>query len=284
LKAFVISAFLSVALLTLELPIHASGHGPVFSLATPTNAKGAWALDLGLMGRKGELETAAMFRGMLSYGITQDLMVSVSFPWIAGSAPLAPGRMTGMMPGTPDVEGIMAWRFHRRGVDVGTRLESTLYGGIVLPGPQEPPGVLGELSGAPGILVAAATGYVSRGHYLWSGAGYMRFTESEGDRRPDLRYYSFAWGYRPAAWRKDYPQWDWRFFVELTGEDSGSVRHGNQKLPDTGGHQIFLGPSVLGIYRNYAIEGGVQLPVYRNVGTAHQEERLRFALNWSYFF
>jgi len=29
----------------------ASGHGPVFSLAAPTNARKGWSLDLGLMGR-----------------------------------------------------------------------------------------------------------------------------------------------------------------------------------------------------------------------------------------
>lgn len=149
-----------------ELPVKASGHGPVFGLATPTNAKGAWVLDLGLMGRKGEADPSAMLRGMLSYGVTQDLMASFSAPLVLQSAPLAPGRITGMMPGSADVEGILAWRFHRRGVDVGSRFESTLYGGVILAGPQKPAGMLGDLSRATGFWLAAATGYASRGHYL----------------------------------------------------------------------------------------------------------------------
>jgi hypothetical protein len=33
----------------------ASGHGPVFGMATPTNAKGAWSADWGVMGRVGAL-------------------------------------------------------------------------------------------------------------------------------------------------------------------------------------------------------------------------------------
>ena len=33
--------------------------------------------------------------------------------------------MTGMMPGGGDLESILAWRFHRRGTNVGTRVEST---------------------------------------------------------------------------------------------------------------------------------------------------------------
>jgi hypothetical protein len=31
----------------------ASGHGPVFGLATPTNPRGGWSLDFNLMGRAG---------------------------------------------------------------------------------------------------------------------------------------------------------------------------------------------------------------------------------------
>src|SRR5712692_582243 len=48
----------------------ASGHGPVFGLATPTNPKNGWSLDLGFMGRNGQVDSGAMFRGMLGYGIT----------------------------------------------------------------------------------------------------------------------------------------------------------------------------------------------------------------------
>ncbi len=267
-----------------ELPVKASGHGPVFGLATPTNAKGAWVLDLGLMGRKGEADPSAMLRGMLSYGVTQDLMASFSAPLVLQSAPLAPGRITGMMPGSADMEGILAWRFHRRGVDVGSRFESTLYGGVILPGPQKPAGMLGDLSRAPGFWLAAATGYASRGHYLWAGTGYKRFAESNGDRRSDLRFFSFVWGYRPSAWRRDHTDWDWRLFVELTGEDSGGLRQRDQRIPGAGGRQLFLGPTALGIYGNYAIEGGVQFPVYRDVGNLHQKEEMRFAFNFSYFF
>jgi len=141
-----------------------------------------------------------------------------------------------------------------------------------------------DLRKAPGVYTAVATGMASRGHYLWGGVGNVRFAESQGDRRSNVFLYSFVWGYRPPAWRKEYPHWDWRFFAEMTGEDSARIRRAGTPHPGTGGHQVFLGPAVLGIYKNYAIEGGIQLPVYRNVGAAHQQERLRFAINFSYFF
>jgi hypothetical protein len=62
------------------------------------------------------------------------------------------------------------------------------------------------------------------------------------------------------------------------------MRRAGSVMPGTGGHQVFVGPTTLGIYKNYAIEGGVQWPVYRNVGPMMQQERFRFALNFSYFF
>ena len=256
----------------------------MFALATPTNAQGGWALDQGVMIRNGRADTGAMFRGMLSYGITEDVQASVSFPAVFASAPLAPARTTSLMPGTGDFEAILAWRFHRRGADVGTRFESTAYGGIIQPGPQEPPEILGTLRKAPGVWTAVATGLASRSHYLWGGLGYTRFADSQGDRRPDLLFYSLAWGYRPRVWRKDYPHWDWRVFTELTGENSTRARQGRLEVAGTGGHQIFVGPSTLGIYKNYAIEAGMQFPVFRQVGARHQREKFRFAVNLAYFF
>lgn len=267
-----------------EPSANASGHGPVFALATPTNARGGWSLDLGVMGRTGAPDTGVMSRSMLSYGLSQDVQVSFSLPAVFQSAPLAPGRETGMMPASGDFEGIAAWRFHRRGRDIGLRFESTAYAGLVVPGPQKGAGLMGTLRNAPGIWAAVDTGFASRSHYLWAGAGYTRFAESKGDRRPGLLFYSLVWGYRPPSWRKEYPHWDWRWFVELTGDDFSRVRHRGTRMPDTGGHQIFIGPTMLGIYKNYAIEGGIQVPMFRSVGRWYEREKFRFAVNVSYFF
>ncbi|MBI3047832.1 MAG: hypothetical protein HYY76_05930 [Acidobacteria bacterium] len=262
----------------------ASGHGPVFGMTTPTNAAGGWSLDLGLMGRTGDGNDGAMTRAMLSYGVTEDVQVSVSAPLVFASGPFAPARGTAMMPGSGDFEAIGAWRFHRRGTAVGTRVESTAYGGIIAPGPQKPAGMARDLRRAPGVYTAVASGIASRSHYLWGGVGYTKFSERRGDERPDILSYSAVWGYRPPPLRKEYPHWDWRVFLELTGERSGNLRRAGVEHAGTGGHQVLLGPTALGIYRNYAIEGGVQFPVYRDIGVRLQRETVRYAVNFSYFF
>lgn len=262
----------------------ASGHGPVFGLTTPTNAKRGWSLDLGVMGRSGSGGEGVMSRAMLSYGVTEDFQLSFTAPAVFSTAPVAPGRVTSMMSATSDFEGIAAWRFHRQGAGVGTRFESTAYGGLIVSGPQRPTGMLGDLARAPGFYTAVSTGMASRSHYVWVGLGNVHFVERKDDQRPNLFIYSAVWAYRPKAWRKDYPHWDWRFFAEMTGEVSNKVQMDGVRMPGTGGHQIFLGPTVLGIYKNYAIEGGVQFPVFRDVGSNFQRERFRYAINVSYFF
>lgn len=286
-----IIAVLIAAIASSADPAFASGHGPVFGMTTPTNAAGAWALDLGLMGRAGESDngtgegdSGAMTRAMLTYGLTEDVQLSVSAPLLFASAPFSPARGTAMMPGTGDFEGIGAWRFHRRGTAVGTRIESTAYAGVIVPGPQRPAGMARDLRRAPGFYTAVASGFASRTHYVWGGIGYTRFTERSGDQRPDIFSYSAVWGYRPPALRKEYPHWDWRLFVELTGEKSGNLQRAGVEHGGTGGHQLLLGPTVLGLYKNYGIEGGVQAPIYRDLGERVQRETLRYAVNFSYFF
>jgi len=261
-----------------------SGHGPVFGFTTPTNSRGGWTLDLSAMGRAGGGQNGSMLRSMLSYGITEDIQVSFTTPYVLSSAPLAPIRGTSMMATTPDIEAIGAWRFQRRGTDIGKRIESTAYAGLIVPGPQQPPGMLGSLKRALGSYTAVATGLASRSHYLWGGAGFTTFAQNDGDRRPNVLSYSLVWGYRPPILRKDYPDWDWRLFAEMSGDKSGKIHKAGIPMPGTDGHEIFAGPTVLGIYKNYAIEGGLQFPVYQELGANFQREKFRYAINFSYFF
>lgn len=267
-----------------SISLFASGHGPVFGMATPTNAKGGWSFDMGLMGRVGARDTGSMLRGMLGYGITEDLQVSVSVPYIFSSAPFAGARITGMMPASGDVEAIGAWRFRRKSNRVGARVESTAYAGLIVPGVQRPAGMLGTLQRAPGAYTAFSTGLASRSHYVWGGLSNMHFAERAGGRRPNVITYSAVWGYRPRPLQKEYPHWDWRVFGEMTGDNSSRIKRAGQLMPGTGGHQVFVGPTALGIYKNYAIEGGIQFPVYRNIGQLQMLERYRFAINLSRFF
>lgn len=269
--------------LTVAPFLRAADHGPVFGLATPTNPQGGWSFDVGVNGRGGTAGVSSTLETELSYGLTPNLKVAVSGPVVFAPDPYPRSSVTTNTPISGDFSGLAWWRFQKKDY-AGKRFESTAVGGVLVPGPQPETGLYEGLNSGPGYLVGAVTGIASRSQYLWAGASYQRYAESEGDRRPDLLTYTAVYGYRPLSWRTDYPRWDWRIFGEFTGERAGALQRQMMEVPGTRANQMFFGPSLLGVYRAIGIEAGIQFPIYRDVGPLFPEEHYRFALNFAYFF
>jgi hypothetical protein len=277
-------------LLFLTFPVipaaaQATGHGPVYGIATPTLGKRAWSLDLGLMSRfVGGGRTSAMLRPLVSYGITEDLQASISLPvplyTQQGSMPV---RMMAMMPANPDVEIPVGWRFHRQGKDVGSRFESTAYLGANYPTDSIRAGV----KTSSGIFAGAVTGYASRSVYAWAGGWYRRYMSPKGptaDHPGDLTMYSVVLGYRPTLFRQELPHPDWRVFVEAVGEHIKNDEIGGKEMSNSGGDRILIGPTVLGLYGPYGISAGPLFPIYSKLNGSQPEDRVRFVVNFTYWF
>lgn len=257
---------------------HASGHGPVFGFATPVNSEGETSFDVGVYSRLAADGIQTDVKSMVSYGITPQIQVSVVAPGLLQQGALPMSSMSG-----GEFQGNVAWRFHHQPNAVGRRFESTASVGVLLPGPQDDFGMFRGVHWAPGINGWIATGVASRSNYFWIGGGGMHFTERAGDQRPNVVTASLVYGYRPPSWRSDVHQWDWRLFAELVGEHAGLVERGGAPVPGSDANQIFLGPSVLGIYKFFAISGGVQFPIHSDLGRLFPHERARLAINVSYF-
>jgi hypothetical protein len=214
----------------------------------------------------------------MAYGFTPHLTLSFTLPAVVGNTPLPPTRI---QPGA-DFDSTVAWRFQHRATKVGTRIESTAFAGLVVPGPQSGLPGIAHTSNVPGTMFGAVTGMASRSHYLWLGSTFTKFYEHNGDRRPDVLDYSLVYGYRPPKWRRPPDQWDWRVFGELVGERSNRFLQASVPVANTQAHQVFLGPTALGIFHNYTVSFGAQFPIYQNVGSAFPKEHVRFAVNFSY--
>ena len=267
------------AMLLLPACVSAQGHGPVFGFATPTNSQGEYSFDSAVMARGSGASSQISLRGIITYGFTPFVQLSVTVPAVLKDAALPPSRM---MQGD-DFEAKAAWRFHHKVVGVGKRFESTIFGSLIVPGPQVVPGSLADLKRAPGGMVAFATGVASRSHYFWAGAGYTAFAARDGDKLPNIASYSLVYAYRPRAWRTEPNKWDWRLLAEMTGERSGRFQRAALEIPGSASDEIFIGPSTLGVFRQYAIQGGVQWAVYRAVGPLLPRENFRIVLNFTYF-
>jgi hypothetical protein len=256
----------------------AAEHGPVFGLATPTNSKGEWNFDEGLFGRNTALGSEASFRELVGYGFTPHLMLSVTLPAVVGDTRLPPTRI---QPGA-EFDTTLTWRFQHRATKVGTRIETTGFASLVFPGPQSGFKGVAHTTNAPGTMFGVVSGRASRSHYFWLGGTYTKFYEHNGDKRPDVFDYSLVYGYRPPSWRRPPDKWDWRVFGELVGERSDKFLQSNTLVADTQAHQVFVGPTALGIFHQYTVSLGAQLPIYQNVGSTFPKERVRFAFNFSY--
>jgi hypothetical protein len=281
-QAFRLAA-IAVLLLSVDRSVWASGHGPVFGAATPTLGKGGWSFDQAWMGQvmDAPADSSALLRSMISFGITERLQISASLPIPLGDTDaMASGRMMAMMSGNPDFEALLGWRFQTRPVGEGARLESTVYVGGLVPLDSTRAGV----ATSPAGLISLTSGYASRSHYFWAGATHVHHAERAGDRLGSVTSLSLVYGYRPPAWRKEYPKPDLRFFVEATGDITRASRHDAQAVAGTGGRVALVGPTLLLLYKAYAVEGGVLFPVYQTNRRMQPDERFRLAVNFTYFF
>jgi hypothetical protein len=257
----------------------ASDHGPVFGYATPVNSQGEFSFDSGLFGRNGTRGTQFSTGSQIGYGLTPQLTFTAFIPATFGSGSLPETRS---FPGG-EWSGGASWRFLHSVTQVGKRSEATGSLALVLPGPQPDSGILSSVNRAPGIAGTVAAGLASRSQYLWVGGGYTGFFHRSGSRRPDTTTWSTVYGFRPARLRRGYNQWDYRGLIEFTGEHTGDVRVHDTVVSDSRSTSLWLGPSILAIFKNVAIEGGVQGPLYRNISTSvYGRETIRFALNISY--
>jgi hypothetical protein len=218
---------------------------------------------------------------MISYGVTEDIQISGSLPISLQRSPyMQRGRLTAPMSSAKDVEGLFSWRFHRRVLGAGSRVESTLTAGAAAP--LEQYGSDG-MKAAPSAHISAATGYISRAHYFWVGGGYHWHSQRALDRMGDVTFLTAVYGHRPGFLRWDYPKPDLRFLVEAVVEHTKRARHHGFEVLASGGRTAFIGPSALLLYKAFGAEAGLLLPVYQD-NDFLPRERFRFAANVSYFF
>jgi hypothetical protein len=292
------------------MPLWADGNGPAFGFSTATLGSGETSVGTELMWRSG----VWMLAPQVTYGFTPNLQISISAPFHLDHGDHPTGRFTAMMPGDPQVEGLLGWRFYHASPEIGSRNEATLYaGGSALtqhvPRTDGPP-----LRRQPGIYVAVAAGHVSRKYDVWAGAGYQRYfrwSSDVDDHQSNSFLTSFVAGWRPPFLNGDYPKPDVRLFWETTGELIGTAQrdavpagapastghdHDNAPpppppnasgivlLPNSGGTGIFSGPTFLVTYRSIAFQGGVLFALWDQPNGVQPTEKVRAVIGVTYYF
>jgi len=288
------------------------GHGPAFGYSTTILGVGDSSIETSLMWRSG----VAMISPKYSYGWKENLQISISAPFHLNHGEHPVGRFSGTMPGNPEAEALLAWRFLHKLTGVATRNEATFYlGGSAttqsLPRTDGPP-----LEREPNVYGALAAAHISRRYYLSAGAGYEHYGQwSSGklDHQSDSLLTSVVIGWRPPFLDHDYPKPDLRFFWETTGDRIGrawrdatatattaggggghiheallrqSVSGSSDVivLPNSGGKGIYSGPTFLLTYRNMAFQSGFLVSLWDQRNGTQPAERFQAVVGVSYFF
>lgn len=281
-KKVTLAAVGALALLLSGETAFATGHGPTFTLATPTLGKGQFSSDTMFMTLTNEDDTALMTREIIGYGMTEDFQINLAFPLSPVIDKLQDPprtRMNALMGGFGDVEASAMWRFHRNAFDVGKRFESTLLLSGSLPTDERRGGV----GVGPSLNAAAVTGYVSRDWYAWAGGGFQYYFEHDDDRLGELPYLTAAIAYRPEFFRNA-GRPDVRFFIESIAEfPRADVRDGDDDR-DSGGERVLAGPSILALHGPLGFSMGALFPVYQEFDGKQADEELRLNATFTYWF
>ncbi len=283
------------------------GHGPAFAYSTATLGKGDASFETAMMWRDGSV----MFGPRVTYGLRPNLQISFSSPFDVTLGEHPTGRFTAMMPGIPEAEAVVGWRFYHATPGISTRNEATLYAGGSATTQHLPRIDAPALRRQPAMYVALAGGRVTRTYDIWAGAGYERYGDwnsQVSDHQSNTFFSSIAFGWRPPFLNKPYPKPDVRVFWETTGEDvglawrnrtpvgSGVVVGGHnhdfvwpfpltaiEVLQNSGGTAIFTGPSFLCTYKSVAFQGGVLFAAYDQPNGKQPHEELRAVVGITYY-
>lgn len=255
------------------------GHGPVFTLATPTLGQGEISYDIMLMSVKLQNSSGWMIRQSWHYGITEDLQLNVSLPTTLEGLKNRPQARLGAMMGTyGDIEVSGLFRFFKNYLGVGKRFESSLLLSATIPTEDKRIGV----HVGPSVHAGLVTGYASRTFYFWAGGGYQYYFPQHNDQLGDITYITGVIGYRPPYFQQASTA-DWRIFLESVTEWVGESEQNGVAVDGTGGVKSLLGPSVLGLYGKWGVSAGILFPVYSTFSDI-RTEAYRFTIVISRWF
>lgn len=256
------------------------GHGPAFTLATPTLGQGELSFDAMLMSVRLQNSSGWMIRQSWHYGLTEDIQLNVSVPTTLQKINNPPQARLGTMMGTyGDIEVSGLFRFFKKYLGIGQRFESSLLLSGTIPTEDK----RGGFHVGPSVHAGLVTGYASRTFYFWAGGGYQYYTSQHNDQLGDIGYITGVIGYRPPVFQHDFPKPDWRIFLESVTEWVGESEQNGVEVVGTGGVKSLLGPSVLGLYGRWGLSTGILFPVYSNFPDA-RTEAYRFNFVLSYWF
>jgi len=251
----------------------AFAHEPIFGLGPHTIFKGGVGLEMEFEGEKasgaGKVEREHVLTSEIIYGFTVNLSGTLSIPYILERSSINQSS------GPGDVSLRTKYRFWRRD-GVGVQDSAAVVTGVKLPtGDDGKTPRLG--SGSTDYLFALTVARESLKWYYFGDARYRLNTEGGGGLRAgNVVFADFAIGIRPR--KTKYLRPDLVLIAELNFESRDRNELFGVDVADSGGTRLFLSPSFFYTYRNWALKGGIQLPIDQDLNGNQLESDYRYSL------
>jgi hypothetical protein len=273
----VIAGLIVVLFLFLVTSRPARAHEPIFGLGPHTIFKGGVGVEVEIEGEKasgsGEEEKEYVLHTEILYGITTDLAATLAFPLVLDKT-TETGGLEQSSSGPGDLGMRLKYRFWRRDRP-GLQDAAAVVVGLELPtGDDDASPRLG--SGSTDYLVGLTAARESLVWYYFGDVRYRLNTENDGLKIGDRFFADLAIGVRLRP--TEYLKPDLVLLAELNGESRQRNELYGVDLDNTGGYLLFLSPSFFLTYRNWALKGGVQLPIHQGLHGDQPEEDYRFKL------
>ncbi len=257
----------------------ARAHGPLFSPAPETIWKGGTELTLGMRNARasgvgGTRKTYAPFVEA-EYGITANFEVGLEVPYVHKDAS---GRGNG---GVGNVAVDVKYQFWKRDLP-GAQYKASAFVKVALPTGDDdgrPP----VSTGSTDVIAGLTTGYEARRWYWFASSVYRANVGGAGGLEVgDQQFLNLVGGIRPVLGPYDRP--DTVLMVELNWERSGRDRINRVGLADSGGWGLFISPVFWWTYRQWAVRGGIQIPLASDLRGRQPSPDYRARLELVYHF
>ena len=244
--------------------ISAFAHEPIFGLGPHVIYKGGVGVEVEIDGERssGNLKTERELAvdTEIIYGITSDLAVTLVIPGILDKVRITETEDQSSS-GFGDLSIRLKYRFWRRDSPGIQDSAAIILGGKFPTGDENEKPKLG--SGSTDFLFGLAVARESRRWYYFGDFRYRLNTTDDQFKAGDKIFADAAIGIRP--WLTEYLEPDWVFLVEANWETQQRNEQFGQAVSDSGGNLLFVSPGFFLTYRNLAVKGGVQVPVYQNL-------------------
>ena len=253
------------------IPNLSLAHEPIFMLSPEAPGKGAFDLHTSIQSTKRGNEREFELEQELTYGLTRDLAVGLSVPFVREEGISSQGQNVENGLGDPSV--MFKWRFWDKDLprvkySVSAILQSTIPVG-------RGDGRLGR--DKPDILTGLAHGREGLYWYYFVDVRYLYRVEDNNTKPGDRLHLDAAYGLRPEL--RGLEETDIVYFFELNYLHEYRAQVNGLDDPNSGGDFIFFSPEILISPTNrIMLRGGVQIPIIQSINGAQDPKDYTFKL------